>query len=373
MRKINVGMTVHISKPTESFFSNGLKQNVITFLETFSCCPNVGDVYLINLGSQKDLSESPWKIYEKHIIDFDTALSKLDLAITVGASFTDPMLESLRSKGIKIVRDVLGTDYHFLAEDALFNLNRNLDYKRRKHHVAVWISPHIFPANKDLQEIVCDAPAYVAPFVWSPQFLENSVAEYKKTTSSSGFYEPKEKEKRISSFEPNVQLVKTCITPIIIAEKFYRRAPELVKNVRMFASLDVKKSNSLAQFVTSLEVHKNKKISFEARYSIAWALLEHTDIVISHQRDLALNYLYFDAAWLGFPIIHNAHFVKELGYYYEDFDAEQAANLLVDVAQNFDSQKDEYLKRSREYISRFLPNNKENVNGYAELIEAAMK
>ena len=372
-KKFNVGITVYIKEPTESLFSNGLKQNAITFLETFSKCKNVDKVYFINLGEQKDLSQSPWKAYSDHIIDFDQALEKIDLAVTVAVTFTDEMLEKLVAKNIKIVKHVLGTEYHLIVESMLFGSKANSGYKRRNHHSAVWISPHIYPTNKDLMEAICRCPAYEAPFVWSPKFLEEDVEACKKSINISGVYETKDKEKRISVFEPNLNVVKNSLTPIITGEKFYRKAPELLKKVSLFCANEIKTKPILVDFVKDLDVYANKKMFFESRYRIAWSLFNHTDIVLCHQRDLALNYLYFDAAWLGFPVVHNAHMVKELGYYYEGFDAEAAADQLVYVAKNFDNEKAEYLKKSREYISKFLPDHPRNVKGYEKLIAQVMK
>lgn len=371
MKKINIGITINIDKPTESFFTNGLKQNAITFLETFLKCENVNNAYFINLGPQKDLSQSPWKAYEKHIINFNEAVEKVDLAVTVAVTFTNEMLEILHKKGVRIAKHVLGSEYHFFVESMLFGRSPGTSFKKRNHHSAVWLSPHIYPTGKDLFEVVCKCPAYSAPFVWSPKFLEHDVEIIKKTSGISGIYEPKEAAKKVSVFEPNLNAVKTSLTPIITGEKFYLKSPELVKKISIFCANEIKNNGTLVEFVTDLEVQKNKKIFFESRYGIVWSLFNHTDIVLSHQRDLALNYLYFDAAWLGFPVVHNAHFVKELGYYYEDFDAEQAANLLVDVAKNFDATKDEYLVKSREYISKFLPDHPRNVKGYEILIENA--
>ena len=108
------------------------------------------------------------------------------------------------------------------------------------------------------------------------------------------------------------------------------------------------------------------------RSPIAWSLMEHTDIVLCHQQDNALNYLYFDVAWLGWPLVHNAHMVKELGWYYSGFFAEDAADRLIEIAENFDSDenfKEIYKQRSREYISNFLPKHPRNVFGYKRLIE----
>ena len=111
---------------------------------------------------------------------------------------------------------------------------------------------------------------------------------------------------------------------------------------------------------------------FEMRYPIVWSLFEHTDIVIAHQQDNALNYLYFDVAWLGYPIVHNAHMIKELGFYYSGFYGDRAVDKLVDVIENFDKSektRENYLKYNRKYISNFLPTHPRNVAGYAALLE----
>ena len=372
-KKFNVGISVNINEPNESLFSNGLKQNAITFLETFSKCKNVDKVYFVNFGKQKDLSQSPWKDYSNFIIDFDAAVEKIDLLVAVAVSPSDAMSEILASKNIKIVRDVLGPEYHILTEHLLFDKPTNNVYSRKKNYDAIWLSPHIYPTNKDLFEVIYDCPAYEAPFVWSPKFLEQDVEILKASMKISGLYETKEKEKRVSVFEPNLNVVKTSLTPILAGAKFYNKSPESVKKISLFCANEIKKRRNLIELVKSLDVYSNGKMFFESRYRIAWCLFNHTDIVLSHQRDLALNYLYFDAAWLGFPVVHNAHMVKELGYYYEGFDAEAAADQLVYVAKNFDNEKAEYLKKSREYISKFLPDHPRNVKGYEKLIAQVMK
>lgn len=91
-----------------------------------------------------------------------------------------------------------------------------------------------------------------------------------------------------------------------------------------------------------------------------------------HQQDIGLNYLYFDAAWLGFPVIHNAEFLKGLAWYYDRYNVDEAVKHLQYVIKNFDKDeksREKYIKKSREYISQFLPEQEKNVRGYRQLIE----
>lgn len=375
MRKLRVGFTVQINEKNESLWTNGIKQNAITLRDLFASCPNVESSKLINLGTLKDYKDTVWEKFAENIIDFDTCLDTIDVVITATVTPTDLMVEKLHAKGISMIKHIMGHEYQMFSEHMLFNFDKQLNsYKKRKYHKAVWISPHLFDSNKDFFEVICDAPASIGPYVWTPRFLEQHVEEYKKINGGTGLYEPRGKEaKLLSTFEPNINLIKTSLTPIIITEKFNNKAPQYLDKMNVFGGEKVKSKKILVEFVADLTCYKQKKIFFEARYPIVWSLLKHTDIVVCHQRDLALNYVYFDAAWLGFPVVHNAHLVKDLGFYYENWNAEQASDLLVQICQNFDSTREEYLQKSRKTISKFLPENEANIKGYAELLEMAVR
>lgn len=374
MRKAKIAITVQINNKEDSFWTNGIKQNAVTLQEMFSLCPNVESCKLVNLGSLHDYAGTAWEPFAHNIINFQECLDTIDLAITATVSFTTAMVEQLVSKNITIVKHIMGNEYAIFSENVLFKDGKDLNsYGKRPHHKECWISPHFYEQNKDFFEIITDGVSRIGPYVWSPRFIEEHVKLNTQKDGSIGLYTPRGNEaKLLSTFEPNINLLKTCLTPVIIGEKFYRKAPHLLEKMSVFGSLEIKKKKIFVDFAKDLTAYKNQKMFFEARYPMAWSLLKHTDIVIAHQRDLALNYAYFDAAWLGFPIVHNSEMLKELGFYYEGWDAEAASDILIDVATNFDSQKDEYLKKSREYISRFLPQNQDNIDGYAKLIEGVI-
>ena len=370
MRKINVGLSIQINDKDDSFWVNGIKQNAVTLREMFSHCPNVGSSKLINLGALKDYKGTVWEPFADDIIDFEACLDQLDVVITATVSFSSAMIDRLESKGIPIVKQIMGNEYAIFSEQMLFKEESTNDYGKRRNHKAAWISPHFYEQNKDFFEIIIDNPTYIGPYIWSPRFIEQHARDCKEQLGFESQYVPRGNEaKSLSTFEPNINILKTCLTPVIITEKFYRKAPHLLDKMNVFGSSILTKKKILVDFVKDLSVYKDKKMFFEARYPMAWSLLKHTDIVVAHQRDLALNYAYFDAAWLGFPVVHNSHMLKDIGFYYEDWDADQASDILIDVAKDFDSEYEAYKKQSREAISRFLPDNQDNINEYARLLE----
>lgn len=370
MEKKNVAITVEVSD--ESFFVNGIKQNAIILRDCLLQTDVVNECYYLNLGSQRDLTKSPWKEYEKYIIhDFKEALEKIDLFISVCVSLNDPEIRAIKARGGKIVKAVMGNEYYIFSEKVLFQSGDVSSVIRKGYGIdASWISPHIYETNKDLYEALFDSPAYVSPYIWSPQFLMGHVEELK----NAGFattYQPTTSKKRVCTFEPNISMNKTSIFPIVIAEKYHSLYPDEIGNFTMFGTSEIKKKKTFVNFASGLNVHKNKQLFFESRYPIAWSLLKHTDILLSHQQDLALNYLYFDAAWLGFPVVHNADFVPELGWYYKRYDAETAIKHIHEIVKVFDhvpGYREEYMAQSREYISKFLPKHSRNIQGYQDLI-----
>lgn len=376
MRKINVGLSVQINDKNDSFWVNGIKQNAVTLRDMFELCPNVGNATLVNLGKLKDYKDTAWEEYQDKLVDFDTFVESGDVLITATVSPNERMVEVLKSKNIPLIKHTMGNELLNFQQAAVLGYKKDFNtFARRENYKAVWISPHLYEQNKGFLETVCDAPASIGPYIWTPRFIEKHVERFVSRGEHVGFYEPLEKkERRISVFEPNITLEKTSIHPMIAIEKFYQKHPDLVEFASCFGAEKLKNEKIFVEWASTLDVAKNKKIFFEARYPIVWSLFKHTDIVLCHQDMLPLNYIYFDAAWLGYPVVHNAYMVKDLGFYYSKWDADRAADLLHTVATKFDSSYHKsYMKRSKKIIKKYFWNNPKNVDGYAKLLEDVLK
>ena len=85
--------------------------------------------------------------------------------------------------------------------------------------------------------------------------------------------------------------------------------------------------SEVQKIVNSLDLHHDKKITSEARFNTLAFMKDHASVAVSFQMENNLNYLYFDLAWMGYPIIHNASFIKDVGYYYDQFDYDSGAKI----------------------------------------------
>lgn len=376
MRKIRVGITMSID-PKESLFTNGIRQNIIILRELYEKCENVEKAYIINTSGIKLPNDPSLPLYEflPFIIDISEVEDKCDLVITAHGSLLIEEYKRFFKKGIRIVKHILGPSVSMFTENILFKPNDkayNL-YERNSGTVsAIWFSKHFFQ-DRYFFETIYECPTKISPYVWDPRFIEKSKDDYEKATGKHVLYNPKnEKRRKMGSFEPNLNIVKNCVLPVVIAERFYRRHPELVENMFIFNTEIVKQKKDLIQLVTGLNINKDKRISFEGGLSIVKALTNYVDIVVSHQNGCELNYLYLDAAWLGYPVVHNSHMMRDIGFYYPNNDAEIACQVLFDVANNFDNNYEEYLLKSRKKAEEYMITNQKHIDDYTILIEEAM-
>lgn len=371
MDKINVGITITILDPKESLFTNGIRQNALILRDTFKEIDFVNEVYFIDFGQKKNLTGSVWEKYSEHIVNFEESLEKVNVVVTVCQFVSDDFVKKYRERGIRMVRHIMGNSYYLFNESSLFKDDEYSTIHKQDGYGAIWISPMLYETNKDLFECLHDAKAYIGPYVWSPEFIEEHAKQFEQEGKSVN-YTSHVAKKKISVFEPNVSLVKTSVFPTIVMEKLHVRYPDIVEHSSMFGAKEIAKKKCFIRFAKDLHVNKAGKLSFEARYPIVWTLMNHTDIVFSHHQDNGLNYLYFDAAWFGYPVVHNSDYVKELGWHYSRYDADGAVEAILQASNYFngDQQKaNEYLENSRKFISQYLPKHPRNVEGYKILLE----
>lgn len=382
-RKVRIGITIAVKDFKDSFFTNGIRQNVLILRDLYEKCRNVEAAYIINTvsGSNLDKPKEEIKPFLKHFISLQESVEKCDLIVIGQGSIHKETSHSLIKKGKKLAKHIMGPELASFNEHILFKDNSEARgvYTRNKEAFSnVWISPHYYNRDRYFFETIFGCETKIAPYVWDPRFIESHISQLLKQKNNiyTGKYKPSgKKEKRICTMEPNINVVKTCTIPVIITELLYRKYPYVVDKCSLFGASHIKSKKDLVDFVKDLDIYKSKKMFFEGRFPIVWTLQAHTDIVLSHQNQNELNYLYLDSAWMGYPVVHNSPPMRELGWYYEQNDVPTAIEHINYIANNFDDneyQNEEYLKKSRIFAQRYLIDNPENIRGYERLIDGIM-
>ncbi|MGF6767440.1 hypothetical protein P3T24_007804 [Paraburkholderia sp. GAS33] len=371
MKGLRVGITIGLLDVAETLWNNGIKQNAAFLAEALRHCPQVAGVVLVNTTQVPVTSALPWDQVRYPTLSFETAKDSVDVLIELGGQIDALQTAYLKGRDVRVVSYCCGFEYVHAMESVLFrrpmwgeNLFVNQCYDD------IWIIPQVDNISRAYFEVLRRQTGRVVPFVWSPMFL----AERVKEMPEAGEYRPREGAKRLSVMEPNLDIVKFCLYPALIAELAYRRRPEHIALLQVSNAEQIaRESLEFISLMNQLDIVREHKAVFLGRHDTPVFLAENTDVVVSHQLENPLNYFYLEVCWQGYALVHNAHLCADLGYYYRGNDVEEGARRLVEALEMHDAHASWYRERQRTAIARFLPDNAGLVATYGALLDDLMR
>jgi len=376
---MRIGITIGLTKEYESLWINGIKLNALYLANTLK---SIGghDVCILDTSDKvKDLTKVSWNTDFFPIYKFKEKWEEIDLLITLGTSLPDSWIKTIRLKNqnVRIVKYQCGNNYVVDMERVLFGdpemegaPSWDID------HDETWFIPQQEYQNKEYFKAIYrqdDSKVKVVPFVWDPMFIDANNTLLKKNGKKFPMYTPKPShEKKISVMEPNLNVVKYALIPILIAEEVYRSmGNDAFKQIWIASGDKLLKHKYFKGMLKYLDIvkAKNPLIKFIPRYPVTTFLAEETDVVLAHQWTNPLNYSYLDAMHFGYPVVHNADMIKDAGYYYNDFDISEGAKQLRIALNKHDDNIEKHNEKNKKVLNRYLSTNPDVVDTYRKLIE----
>ena len=374
MKKYKIGITFNLEAQVTDIWANGANQNVIHLYHLFQHSDLIEDVVLVSWGPEKRTTPPEGFMLEGMNLKFayvEDVIDELDVLIEGTLVIEPSQVTRIHEHGGKVVCYKMGNDFIMDMENFLFDKKAGRVFNGTTFD-SVWMIPQHENTCKSYFSIMYHCPSYVVPAIWSPIFCDQVIKRIKEEHNLDFGYKPSldQKAKRIASFEANINVVKTCFTPILICEQAYRQHPEKIKNVYLCNTYDKKDNPTFFNFIGRTDLVKDGVMTVEGRYQMPDFLTRYVDIVLSHQWENGLNYAYNDALYGGYPFIHNSKLIpKGVGYYYEQFDAFEGAKVLLDIIDNHDKHHEEYVKRANEYLDSQLSTNPVNIYMYEKEIK----
>jgi hypothetical protein len=363
---LRIGITIGLHHEAETLWNNGIKQNAVFLAEALRHCPRVRSVHLVNTTQVAVTAALPWDQARWPTVSFEDAKDFVDVLVELGGQIDAGQTDYLKRRGARLISYCCGFEYVHAMESVLFgrpSFGSNLFVNPR--YDDIWMIPQVANISEHFFSTLRRRPARVVPFVWDPMFLRTR----SQALPEGGEYRPKPGPRRLSVMEPNINVVKFCLYPILIAEEAYRRRPDLVSFLHVTnAERLAKESAEFVSLMKQLDIVNQHKASFVGRFDTPQFLSEFTDVMISHQWENALNYFYLEVCWQGYPLVHNAHLCADLGYYYEGNDVKAGCEQLLEAMGGHDGQWAEYRDRQRQRIGRYLPGCDAVVERYDELL-----
>jgi hypothetical protein len=381
---MNIGITIHLQEENESLWINGIKLNAAYLLKALK---EIGyNAYLVNSSDIQSPYETKvnWNTTEIPIFDYSEVYKDTDIMIWLGATYGDQDILDFKSSGPnkKVIKYVCGNNYMLDMENSIFGegtggtgYNQLID--------EVWYVPQQEELNREYYRVLHNLPASKVrpvPFIWDPMFLDQFSMVYNNSEVIEKqlpvpIYRPGKpnSEKRITSFEPNINVGKWHMINLLIAEDYLNSGGDFEKLTILCGNqLLTKPYYQSILRNTKLWTSDPVKLSYQPRLQVTHALAAFTDIIIAHQWAIPLNYSYLDALYLQFPLVHNAPMIKDAGYYYSGNNIAMGANQLKLAIEQHDSNIEEYTERSEKVLTRYTIFNEGLLETYKQLIETTM-
>lgn len=371
MKNKLVGITIGLKSADESLWINGIKLNAAMLYLLINRIDGYEAIIVDTSGNVKDLSKIEFWDTSKFITkSFGSVSSKLDILIQLGTTIDDNSIISLKKNGFKakIVKYHCGNNYVIEMERVIFGESIEGQLAWTSEQDVSWYVPQQHKHNHDYYSIPSGKEAIPVPFVWDPYFIDLDKKQIEDASNSKVDYQPGDHLKKIISFEPNNNVVKYSMPLVLLAEHAINQGADfetykVCSGKRMFSNA------SVLQVLRRLNIFKKGKIQYLGRIQIVRALTTEADIVISHQWDNPLNYLYLDAMHFGYPLIHNADMVQDGGYFYKDFNLKDGGNILKEVIENHDNRLNEYRLKNEPVLNRYKSDNQEIIEVYRKLLD----
>lgn len=284
----------------------------------------------------------------------------LDLVLEAGVTVNNDFRRLLREQGTRIVGVKYGNDLFLDVEEMLFKNPESAGIVREAGPEALWISPH-FDESKSYFEVLLDCPADFAPYLWEPDFVQG------RLDNADWPMQPD-----IYVMEPNINVLKTAMVPLCIIEAIYRRDREAFGKAMILNGMHFRDKpyflTNIVRNLTAVEAKANK-VFFTERYPVD-TVFQRADVLISHQWNCELNYLYLEALWKGVALIHNSPRLREAGYYYPDSEIHDAAEQYFRLRREFSPERSQ--AQAQALLWRYSIHNPAVQQHYARLLDKAM-
>lgn len=377
---MKIGITITLLQEYESMWINGIKLNALNLAK---CLQQIegADVYILDAANKvKDLTKVSWDYKKYKVAKFTDMENEIDVLFMLGASLPDSRILKMKkvNPNLKIVKYQCGNSYVIDMERVMFDrAEENEMPSWDGYHDQTWIIPQQEYQNSEYYKLIYRSEDVITvPFIWDNEPLDEFDKLLKHANRALPGYTPKEqKDKKLSIMEPNMNVVKWSLIPIMAAEKIYREyGKESFKQLYVGSGKKLLKNKYYINMIKQLDMvdlsdTKNSKIKFVGRYPVSTFLATETDIVLSHQWENPLNYAYLDAMYYGYPIVHNADMIKDAGYYYEGFDISKAAERLNYALTEHDNNLEEYKIKNKPVLDRYTSTNPKLVDTYKKLLD----
>lgn len=315
-----------------SAFSSGLAQTSIRLGEVMRQLGH--DIVLVSLGSERWFSDcleekDEWSVQllNEVVVSQSETTAKpssgggevsepFDLFIDTYGNIQEVLRRRLGRRVVLFIREEITMA---LRESTIYDADRRVFSFDGVDCVWTWRATDV-----ELLRVLSKKPVCVVPFYWSPWHLDGCEASDENGETW-----------RIYLMENNKHINSTCIPSLMLCEDIIKSGDGSVEKVYV---LNADRLIEDSYFKTNIHLSlTDGYYEFLGRLKTSDVALNERTCVLSHLRfdDQVPKQALLDLVWLGVPVIHNSHWLRDFGYgydqlYYENDSAQEAFGKLCD-------------------------------------------
>lgn len=384
---MKIGITTDLRKPP---YSNGLTQNLYSLYdvvkntgatpEFIDFSEYIGPLGPVSQGDRRPVKEGVSELNKinNKIIQFpkDHKLAQgFDIVLCAGVAPSPTIRDAFRkaNKNCVLVGVKYGNNLFSKMQNWFLKGNEKDHYESeyRGDYILdhVLTSPH-FKYSHDFYRITEQCPVGEIPFVWSPKIME-TFAEGRKLN-----YIP-EKKPNLAILDPSMGMEKNFLIPLLAIAHLLKNKPNIFNEAYVFNGKPVvdRNKNIEEYILNALEIgdHPGKVFFDGAGTATPDIFNKDNPFIVSHQILCELNYVYLEALYFGYPLIHNSEALKGVGYFYPELECIKAANQIEHAISNHNDNLSDYRDKGKAKAWEFSPDNPEVVKKYRDLIQLISK
>jgi hypothetical protein len=379
MRKkkgLRVGISLFV-RPDTNVWNNGINQNIGLLALLLSQSEAVEKVYFLNGGDAEKLP--PALLFDQLDVPLvwpRDVTHDLDVVIEMGAILPAEWMRHAHACGVRFCCFGVGHNYNAVAEALAFGKEAGIHLSDPALRVETWGLPQHARTATSMMETLTRKPVIDMPHLWSPFFLDRTVAEQRKAGHNFGFQPAKVGPKsnrgwRPAIFEPNMAVGKNCFIPMLACEHAYRTERASVEHMMVINAESMKNHQTFLRFALNFDLTQDRKASYEPRVLFAAVMGQHRmSCVVAHHIEWGQNYLYYDTLHGGYPLFHNSDYLRDagVGLYYESFSAKRCGQAMVEAWSQEPGYWEDYRGRAQAYLQTLAPDHPENISRFTERI-----
>lgn len=354
---MNIGITIFITSGA-NIWNAGINQNIAFLAMSLRSLPGVDKIFLVNGGDSDEIpKELQFQNVPAQIVRPETAIHEVDALIVMGAGLPIEWTRRFKALGKKIYAFSVGQVYVGPAECAIFDRKGGAPFDDMPVDES-WLLPQYMNTCADLLETVKRAPVYEMPHIWNPHFLELDLQARPPEGRNFGFVHKHDQAWRCAIMEPNISVAKNCVIAMLACEQAYRLNPDSIETMMVLNSFHMKEHPTFNSFARHLDLTRDHKATYEPRLKFLDCLIDgRIDAIVSHQWENAQNYVYYEALYGGYPLIHNSKYLLDvgMGFYYPDFEASTGGRQIIEAWSAPSSYWEGYRSTAASYLKTVEP------------------